>query len=59
MYRPSLLITGSILDPSLGPPPLSQLTSAIAPVMTSFTNTSYCPFVSPSTKFVAALENTT
>src|SRR6266536_2652886 len=57
--RPSRLIDGPRLAPSAGVASNPTLTSLVWPVSRSRTNTSWNPFVSPGTRFVAPEVNAT
>src|SRR5262245_10292775 len=62
MKRPSAEIghgLAGLLSPSPCVPPVLTLTSVVVPSVRSRTNTSRKPFVSPATRLVASLENTT
>ena len=58
-YRPSALRAASDEEPSPSVPSLATLTRTVVPVWRSWTNTSYCPFVSPATRLVEFDSNAT
>ena len=58
-HVPSGVITGSKDSPLPNPPSVATLTSRVVPVIRSRTKMSLTPFVSPATRSLASLSNTT